>query len=437
MVELRTPKGTRDYNPLEQRVFNDLIEKITEIFKLHGAVNIDTPTFELRELLLNKYGEESKLIFNLEDQGGDICSLRYDLTVSFARYLAANKIQKIKRYQIGKVFRRDNPSFAKGRLREFFQCDFDIAGSYKSMVSDAETICIVAECLRQMNLGSFKIKINHRSILNAMVLSAGVSPKLFGTVCSSLDKLDKMEFKYIAEELKSKGLNDTQVEFLKNYVYLKGKEDLINNLKNDILYKHEEGSRGINELELLLSYLNIYKLSDSVEFDLSLARGLDYYTGIIFEAVFDNYKELGSVAGGGRYDNLVSSILPQNSSLNVPCIGFSFGLTRILPLMLKNTEIKNISNIKVYVTSSGSLLLEERMKVLRELWSNKIASETFYTNKFNFNNALEHVQKNDIPYLLVLGENELKMGKYKLLYGEQKKEKLEDSLNNLILFIQK
>ncbi|KCZ75020.1 hypothetical protein H311_04009, partial [Anncaliia algerae PRA109] len=212
MIELRTPKGTRDYNPLEQRVFNDLIEKITEIFKLHGAVNIDTPTFELRELLLNKYGEESKLIFNLEDQGGDICSLRYDLTVSFARYLAANKIQKIKRYQIGKVFRRDNPSFAKGRLREFFQCDFDIAGSYKSMVADAETICIVAECLRQMNLGSFKIKINHRSILNAMVLSAGVSPKLFGTVCSSLDKLDKMEFKYIAEELKSKGLNDKQVE---------------------------------------------------------------------------------------------------------------------------------------------------------------------------------------------------------------------------------
>ncbi|KCZ74550.1 hypothetical protein H311_04484, partial [Anncaliia algerae PRA109] len=166
-------------------------------------------------------------------------------------------------------------------------------------------------------------------------------------------------------------------------------------------------------------------------------RGLDYYTGIIFEAVFDSYKELGSVAGGGRYDNLVSSILPQNSSLNVPCIGFSFGLTRILPLMLKNTEIKNISNIKVYVTSSGSLLLEERMKVLRELWGNKIASETFYTNKFNFNNALEHVQKNDIPYLLVLGENELKMGKYKLLYGEQKKEKLEDSLNYFIIIYKK
>lgn len=435
MVELRTAKGTKDYSPLEQKVLNDLITKITDIFKIHGAVNIDTPTFELRDLLLNRYGEESKLIFNLEDQGGDICSLRYDLTVSFSRYLAMNKIQKIKRYQLGKVFRRDNPSFAKGRLREFIQCDFDIAGTYLPMVSDAETLCILQECLKEMNLGTFKIKFNHRCILNAIISSAGVPSSQFNSVCSSLDKLDKFSFDFIKEELKSKGLNEKQIDFLHRYVLLKGKEELVDKLCLTEIYKNEEGKKGLDDLKLLFKYLNNFGIKDCFEFDLSLARGLDYYTGIIFEAVFDKFKEIGSVAGGGRYDNLVNTILSENSSVNVPCIGFSFGITRILPILLKINQSKNISELKVYVGSSGSLLLEERMSVLKVLWDNKITSETFYTKRFNFNSALEYVQKNEIPFLMVLGENEIKNNQYKLLYGSKKEDKFIGNLEEVVKFI--
>ncbi|RVD93060.1 histidyl-tRNA synthetase [Tubulinosema ratisbonensis] len=435
MVELRTVKGTKDYSPLEQRVLNDLTSKIIKIFKLHGAVNIDTPTFELRDLLVNKYGEESKLIFDLEDQGGDICSLRYDLTVSFSRYLAMNKIQKIKRYQLGKVFRRDNPSFAKGRLREFTQCDFDIAGSYLPMVADAETLCILHECLKEMNLGKFKIKFNHRGILNGIISCARNTFFKFNTVCSSLDKLDKFSFDFIKEELKTKGLNEEQIEFLHKFVYLKGNEDFIDQLKSKEIYEHPEGKKGIEDLSLLFNFLNSFGILESFEIDLSLARGLDYYTGIIFEAVFDNYKEIGSVAGGGRYDNLVSSILSEKSSVNVPCVGFSFGITRILPILLKINQSKNISNLKVYLSSSGSLLLQERMVVLKKLWDQKIPSETFYNKRFNFNNALEYVQKNEIPFLMVLGEKEIKNNEYKLLYGNKKENKFTGNLEEVINFI--
>ena len=185
------------------------------MFKRHGAETIDTPIFELKEVLTGKYGEDSKLIYDLKDQGGEILSLRYDLTVPFARYVAMNKIAQIKRYHIGKVYRRDNPSISRGRYREFYQCvskkalivnvilsqddtaqysfqDFDIAGAYDAMIPDAECVKIVKEILESLEVGKFVVKVNHRQILDGIFEVCGVSSDMFRTICSSVDKLDKV-----------------------------------------------------------------------------------------------------------------------------------------------------------------------------------------------------------------------------------------------------
>jgi histidyl-tRNA synthetase len=159
-IELKTPKGTTDYGPFEMAIREKVFNIITEVYKRHGAVTIDTPVFELKEVLSGKYGEDSKLIYDLKDQGGELCSLRYDLTVPFARFIAMNKDYKqIKRYHIAKVYRRDNPAMTKGRFREFYQCDYDIAGEYDPMIPDAECLRVMVEVLSEVDIGKFKIKV--------------------------------------------------------------------------------------------------------------------------------------------------------------------------------------------------------------------------------------------------------------------------------------
>jgi histidyl-tRNA synthetase len=160
--ELKTPKGTKDYGPFEMAIREKVFNIIIDVYKRHGAVAIDTPIFELKEVLTGKYGEDSKLIYDLKDQGGELCSLRYDLTVPLARFLAMNKeYQQIKRYHIGKVYRRDNPAMTKGRLREFYQCDYDIIGEYDPMIPDAECLKVMVEILSELNLGQFIVKVRY------------------------------------------------------------------------------------------------------------------------------------------------------------------------------------------------------------------------------------------------------------------------------------
>jgi len=193
---LKTAKGTRDFQPDQMAIREKVMKKIVDVFKCHGAVTIDTPVFELKEVLTGKYGEDSKLIYDLKDQGGEILAMRYDLTVPFARYCAMNKIMNIKRYQIAKVYRRDNPSISRGRYREFYQCDFDIAGQYDPMVPDAECVKIVKDILKAMEVGNFVIKVNHRQILDGIFEVCGVATDMFRTICSSVDKLDKVYFNF-------------------------------------------------------------------------------------------------------------------------------------------------------------------------------------------------------------------------------------------------
>lgn len=201
-LTLKTPKGTKDYTDKEMAIREHVFSTITNVFKRHGAVTIDTPVFELKEILSGKYGEDSKLIYDLEDQGGEKCALRYDLTVPFARFLAMNgtTYQNMKRYHIAKVYRRDQPAMTKGRMREFYQCDFDIAGTYEPMVPDAEVLRIVVEVLTSLDIGSFVIKVNHRKILDGIFSVCGVPDAKIRPISSAVDKMDKVRLVRQREE---------------------------------------------------------------------------------------------------------------------------------------------------------------------------------------------------------------------------------------------
>ena len=325
---------------IRDRIFNT----ITTVFKRHGAVTIDTPVFELRQILAGKYGEDSKLIYDLSDQGGEICSLRYDLTVPFARWLAMNpQIQNIKRYHIAKVYRRDQPAMTKGRMREFYQCDFDIAGAYDRMVPDAEIIRIVCEIFGERGLawssakgGGFTIKLNHRAVLDGVFQVCGVPPEKIRSISSAVDKLDKSPWEEVRKEMvEEKGLTEEVADKIWEFVQRKGGKDVLEELRKDEkAMANESLAKGLEDMELLFGYLEAFGVLERIEFNLSLARGLDYYTGVIYEVVtegsappstlghkgpkaakktkeFDEDRSndptvgVGSVAAGGRYDELV------------------------------------------------------------------------------------------------------------------------------------
>jgi histidyl-tRNA synthetase len=390
---------------------------ITNVFKRHGAVTVDTPVFELKEILAGKYGEDSKLIYDLADQGGEICSLRYDLTVPFARWLAMNRdIQNIKRYHIAKVYRRDQPAMTKGRMREFYQCDFDIAGTYDPMLPDAEIVRIVTEVFEGLGWkGRYTIKLNHRKILDGIFEVCGVPTDKIRTISSAVDKLDKLPWAEVRKEMtEEKGLAEEVADKIGEYVVQKGQQDLLTKLQAEpTLTANPLMKAGLEDMVLLFNYLEAFGSMANVSFDLSLARGLDYYTGVIFEIVtegsapltatstatvappkpskkpahskpgtdFDEDRSsdpsvgVGSIAAGGRYDNLVGMF---SGRTQIPCVGISFGVDRIFSItkarMAAESGAAQVRNneVDVYVMAFGGKgftgLLNERMAVCTRLW---------------------------------------------------------------------
>jgi len=337
-LNVKVVKGARDFMPYQMSIRNKAFSIITSIFKKHGAVEIDTPVFELKETLMGKYGEESKLIYDLQDQGGELLSLRYDLTVPFARYMAVNNFPSIKRYHIGKVYRRDQPQMNKGRFREFYQCDFDIAGpNYGKMIPDAEILKVLIEILSDLKLGKFLVKLNHRKLLDATVNLAGIEEDKFKIVCSSVDKLDKEPWEIVKKELLDKGLNEEQTDKLWNYVQLKDSPwELHKKLsENSTIMTNAKAKEALEEMNILFEYLDIYEITDYFVFDLSLARGLDYYTGLIYEAVLIDTDKVGSIAAGGRYDELLGMF----SNKSIPAVGVSIGIERVFNILEEKMKV--------------------------------------------------------------------------------------------------
>lgn len=418
-LQLKTAKGTRDYGPEHTTIRNDVLQRVTEVFKRHGAVNIDTPIFELKEVLTGKYGEDSKLIYDLADQGGEALALRYDLTVPFARYLAMNKITNIKRYQIAKVYRRDNPSMTKGRYREFYQCDYDIAGEYDEMIPEAECVFVAVEILKSLDVGQFKVKVNHRLLLDGLFEACGVPVDKFRTICSSVDKLDKSPWVEVKNEMvNEKGLSEEVADKIGTYVQMSGSDELIAALfKDDVLTKSKMAVQGLEAMKLLFEYLEIFAIQDLVSFDLSLARGLDYYTGIIYEAVLLDKKEsVGSVAGGGRYDNLVGMFHPKNKT--IPCVGMSIGVERLFTVieakLAKEKQKVRTTEVQVYVAAAQKNLVKHRMTICRDLWNSGIKAEHSFKKNPKILAQLQHCEENEIPWAIIIGESEMAKGVVKL-----------------------
>ncbi|TPX73356.1 histidine---tRNA ligase [Chytriomyces confervae] len=419
--ELKTPKGTRDFLPEEMAIRERMFASITQVFKRHGAVTIDTPVFELKEILTGKYGEDSKLIYDLKDQGGELASLRYDLTVPFARFLATHGISNIKRYHIAKVYRRDNPSINKGRMREFFQCDFDIAGEYGPMIPDAEIIKTVIDVLEAVEIGEFKVKINHRKILDGMFEVCGVPADKFRSISSAVDKLDKSPWAEVKKEMvQEKGLAEDVADRIEQYVKLSGGVEICDKLDADAAFSGSERAKaGVADMRLLFKYLDLFGVSQKMSFDLSLARGLDYYTGVIYEAVFESTSEetsgVGSIAAGGRYDELVGMFSP--SGKKIPCVGVSVGVERVFAILLAKMRAAKASAkprttaTQVYLVGLGNGHLESRMKVARSLWEAGVATEFTFKEKPRRDAQFKVISDEGIPVSVVFDEAKFGAGK--------------------------
>ncbi|KAI8610700.1 hypothetical protein BC830DRAFT_1144524 [Chytriomyces sp. MP71] len=422
--ELKTPKGTRDFVPEEMAIREKMFTTISGVFKRHGAVTIDTPVFELKEILTGKYGEDSKLIYDLKDQGGELSALRYDLTVPFARFLAMHGISNIKRYHIAKVYRRDNPSINKGRMREFYQCDFDIAGEYGSMIPDAEILKVVVEVLTAVEIGNFKIKINHRKILDGMFEVCGVPADKFRAISSAVDKLDKAPWADVKKEMvEEKGLDEAVADRIERYVQFCGGVEVCDALEADAAFcTSERAMAGVKDMRLLFKYLALFGVAGRMSFDLSLARGLDYYTGVIYEAVFESTSDetsgVGSIAAGGRYDELVGMFSP--SGKKIPCVGVSVGVERVFAILLakmraaKAMAKPRTTHTQVYLVGLGAGHLEERMRVARDLWDAGVATEFAFKEKPRRDAQFKVVADEGIPVSVVFDEGKFGAGKVQI-----------------------
>ncbi|KAH7672249.1 Histidine-tRNA ligase/ATP phosphoribosyltransferase regulatory subunit protein [Dioscorea alata] len=419
----KIPKGTRDFGKEQMAIREHAFSVIVGVFKKHGAVALDTPVFELRETLMGKYGEDSKLIYDLADQGGELCSLRYDLTVPFARYLAMNNISALKRYQIAKVYRRDNPS--KGRYREFYQCDFDIAGQYELMEPDFEVVRVLTELLNELSIGDYEIKLNHRKLLDGMLEICGIPSEKFRTVCSSIDKLDKQTFEHVKKELvEDKGLTSEIAERIGAFVKKRGPPlEILSELTSEgsQFLGNSEAVVALDELKILFTALDKSKCLNKVVFDLSLARGLDYYTGVIFEAVFKGTTQVGSIAAGGRYDSLVGMF----SGKVVPAVGVSLGIERVFTIM---EQLEKDQNQVIRATETQVLVailgkdLTLAAELVSELWDAKIKAEFGLTKRVM--NHITRAKQSGIPWMVIVGESELQQGVVKLKNIEASEEEV-------------
>ncbi|KAI4860304.1 histidyl-tRNA synthetase [Hypoxylon rubiginosum] len=469
-ISLKAVKGTRDWSGSDLLLRDHVFETVSKVFKLHGGTPLDTPVFELREILSGKYGEDSKLIYNLEDQGGELCALRYDLTVPFARWLAMNNVQQIKRYQIAKVYRRDQPAIARGRMREFYQCDFDIAGQYDPMIPDAEILRVITETFESLGLEVI-IKLNHRKILDGLFAVAGVPAEKLRPISSAVDKLDKEPWDAVKKEMvEQKGLSEEVADKIGQYVLNKGTiDEMIQFIRSDAgLSANDEIKAGLADMDLLSSYSKELNTFDKISFDLSLARGLDYYTGVIYEVVqkpASNKEEsrypgkptkkkeetsagVGSIAAGGRYDNLVG----MYGKKQIPCVGISFGVDRIFTILKARQGDKagRSREVEVYVMAFGGKefdgLLLQRMSVARQLWEGGIRAE--YSAKVKPRLPQQFKAAEDVPLAVILGQDELADGKVRIKVlgtgkgGEEKKEDEKDqgllvSRDNLVEEVKK
>ncbi|KHO49541.1 MAG: histidyl-tRNA synthetase [archaeon GW2011_AR9] len=422
-MELQTAKGVRDISPQEKIAQNKVKNILQEVFELYGFLPLETPILERYETLAAKFaaGEASdalKETFKLKDQGNRDLGLRFDLTVPLARYVAMNPTLKMpfKRYEMGIVF-RDGPIKA-GRVRQFWQCDVDIIGS-SSMIADAEIIAVAQTAFRKLNLDVI-VKVNNRKLLNGILEQAKIEQKEDAII--AIDKLDKIGKEGVEKELAERQFTTAQIKDLFSLI----KPGMtIAEIKKKVA--SPEGQEGIKELEELFSYLQALGVNIA-QFDVSLARGLAYYTGTVFEAYLKKSKVTSSLAAGGRWDSMIGKFMAGNRQ--VPAVGVAFGLEPIMEVLKEQNQEPEMTT-KVLVipikTEKESLKIVQQ---LREKW----IPASIDLNQRGVGKNLEYASTLGIPFALIIGDNELKAGKLLLRNmksGEQQALKLTDVVKKL------
>ena len=411
------PKGTRDFGPGEMKKREYLFKIFRDTFSLYGFNALETPSMENINVLNGKYGEEGdKLIFRILDSGDFIKDvdnieskdsnnlrkeiskkgLRYDLTVPFARYVSMNRDKitlPFKRYQIQNVWRADRPQ--KGRFREFYQCDVDYIGT-KSIVCEAEIIDLVYSIFEKLKIQDFSVKLNNRKVLFGIVEILSLQDN-FDKICIIIDKIDKIGKDKFVEELKNIDLSKSQIEKLNSVLFFDGSNDDKIKFLKDFLSKSSTGLEGINEIE------NLTNLSKEFIFDINLARGLSYYTSSIFEVILDE-KNIGSLCGGGRYDDLTEIF----GYKDISGIGISFGIERIYEIMKERNLFPDSINKKdtILVCSMSEKYLDDSLRISSILRNNNISTDLYPDNP-KLKKQLQYANNNDIPYVIIIGEDEM------------------------------
>jgi histidyl-tRNA synthetase len=427
MQQPTIPKGTRDFSPQEMAKRNYIFNTIRKVFQLFGFRQIETPAIENLSTLMGKYGEEGdKLLFKILNSGNFAESLdaaewnfknnnklitkisekglRYDLTVPFARYVVQHRDQitfPFKRYQIQPVWRADRPQ--KGRYREFYQCDADVVGS-DSLLNEVELIQMVDEVFRQLHI-AITIKLNNRKILSGIAQIIGAE-KNITDITVAIDKLDKIGLGNVNAELASKGITQAAIDQLQPILLLQGDNtEKLAQLKN-VLVASPIGLQGINELETIFEWLKPLSIQNKVELDLTLARGLNYYTGAIIE-VKANDVQIGSISGGGRYDNLTGVFGLEN----VSGVGISFGADRIYDVLLQLNAFPETSNENTVVLflNFGSQEQVVAISLLNKVRQSGINAE-IYPEAAKIKKQMNYANQNNIPWVVIIGENEINQG---------------------------
>lgn len=442
----------RDFGPKALQKRNYIFSVIKNTFERFGFQPLETPTMENLSVLTGKYGDEGdQLIFKVLNSGDFLSkvtlndledgykkvtrkvsekALRYDLTVPFARYVVMNRNEitfPFKRYQIQPVWRADRPQ--KGRYREFYQCDADVVGT-DSLLCEAEIVLMIDEVLTTLGLTDFTIKINHRGILAGIAEAIGEKGRE-GEICVAIDKLDKIGQEGVEKELIERGIAAKSIERLRPLMSFKGGNDSVLEQLDPELVDSEEGLRGLTELREVFSYLQHFNIQTAkVELDTTLARGLSYYTGCIFEVKVNNVQ-MGSISGGGRYDNLTGMFgLP-----NVSGVGFSFGVDRIYDVMeeLDLFDKNVVSGTKVLISNFDKESEIYSLPILQKFRDAGIAAE-LYPEAAKLKKQMTYADNKAIPYVLLIGSQEMESGNLNLKNmqtGEQESLKLEEVIEKL------
>ncbi len=421
--------GFMELIPSDQILFNNMLDTIRKNYEKFGFLPIDTPVIEKAEILLAKGGGETeKQIYRFQKGDTDL-ALRFDLTVPLARYVAQHYSEltfPFRRYHIGKVYRGEKAQ--RGRFREFYQCDIDIIGNGSlDIKNDAEIPGVIYSTFKDLDFGEFTIKINNRKVLNGFFQSLGIENPV--DVLRSIDKLEKIGKMAVMEELESIGLDSTVIDKIFHFINIKGSnKEIIANLKKlDI--ENELFKKGLEELEAVNHYVGIFGVPESnFAIDLTIARGLDYYTGTVYETFLNDYPQIGSICSGGRYDDLAGYYTKQK----LPGVGISIGLTRLFYQLKEANLIKSQdqSLSKVLVIPMEDCL-DKAIETAAKLRENDINTQV-YLEEAKIGKKFSFADKLDIPYVVVIGPEEVNNNTYSLRNmktGEQIVVPLEELLN--------